>query len=114
MPIDYNRYPPNWKQISCQVREAAGWKCEWCGAKNGESNPATGSKVVLTVAHLGTDFKDGTPGDKTDKMDVRLENLAALCQRCHLRFDIDEHKTSAAETRRQRELDAGQLELGIE
>lgn len=66
---------------------------------------------MLTVAHLGTVKPDGTPGDKHDKMDCRDENLAALCQRCHLRYDLDEHKANAAITRRNKKLAAGQLAM---
>jgi hypothetical protein len=55
--------------------------------------------VILTVAHLGTPHPDGRPGDKHDKMDVRPENLAALCQACHLNFDRDEHKENSKKTR---------------
>lgn len=56
-------------------------------------------------------FPDGTPGDKHNKMDVRPENLAALCQRCHLNFDRDEHTLNAARTRYRRKLERGQMEL---
>lgn len=51
----------------------------------------TGSIVVLTVAHLGIDKPDGSPGSKEDLADVREENLAALCQKCHLDFDREDH-----------------------
>jgi len=81
--------------------------------ENGKPHPETGSKVVLTVAHLGAPRPDGTPGDKHDKTDVRDENLAALCQRCHLNFDRDEHKQNAARTRRKKIIASGQLELGL-
>lgn len=85
-------YPANWKQISHRIRfERAGNRCEWCGAYNNLAHPVTGSKVVLTVAHLGADREDGTPGDKHDKADCRDANLAALCQRCHLNFDRADH-----------------------
>jgi hypothetical protein len=56
------------------------------------------TRVVLTTAHLGTDYPDGRKGDKHDKMDVRDENLAALCQRCHLLYDIDEHTANRKQT----------------
>lgn len=68
-------------------------------------------EIVLTTAHLGVDKPDGTPGDKHDKADCRLENLAHLCQRCHLNYDRDEHKQNAAKTRRRKILEAGQMEL---
>lgn len=50
------------------------------------------SKVVLTVAHLGP--------NKHDKMDC--SNLAALCQSCHLSYDLEDHIRHAKETRLKR------------
>lgn len=44
--------------------------------------------VVLTVAHL-----NHTPED------CREDNLRAMCQRCHLNYDKDEHNAQAARTR---------------
>jgi len=38
------------------------------------------TRIILTVAHL----------DRNSKNDDR-KNLAALCQRCHLRYDIRQH-----------------------
>ena len=111
MPFQRARYPANWPAISLRIRTRAGWRCEWCGAENGKPNPATGSRVVLTVAHLGATRPDGSAGDKHDKMDVRDENLAALCQRCHLRYDIQEHVENAAATRRRKREETGQLRL---
>ena len=93
MPIkkeNLHLYPPNWKQISLHVRkERAGDKCEWCGAENGRPHPITGSKVVLTVAHLDHDPRNNDPS-----------NLAALCQRDHLRYDAEHHKKTREATRR--------------
>ncbi|MFH1909515.1 MAG: WGR domain-containing protein [Chloroflexota bacterium] len=128
MPFQRERYPANWPEISLQIREREGWRCKWCGAENGKPHPLTKSKVVLTVAHLGVPKPDGTPGDtvraartggtpvrdgKHDKTDVRDENLAALCQRCHLNYDLDEHMQNAARKRRKKIIAAGQLELGL-
>ena len=101
MPFERSRYPENWKQISLRIREREGWRCKWCGAVNGKPHPDTGSIVVLTVAHL----------ENPDPMDVRDENLAALCQACHNRLDAPMRAQHAAETRRQKKVDAGQLEL---
>ncbi len=39
-------YPANWPEIARRVKDAAGWRCERCGAKHGPV-PA-----VLTVHHL--------------------------------------------------------------
>jgi hypothetical protein len=111
MSFDPSRYPVNWKEISLRIREREGWRCKFCGAQQGQPNPFTGSRVILTVAHLGVPYPDGRPGNPHDKMDVREENLAALCQRCHLNYDRDEHKQNAATTRHHKRLAAGQLEL---
>lgn len=76
-PENVSRYPADWKQISQRIRfERADGRCEWCSAEDGKPHPDTGSRVVLTVAHL-----DHTP-ENCDE-----ENLAALCQRCHNRYD---------------------------
>lgn len=89
MPFKRWRYPRNWPEISIEVRYRANDRCQWCGARNHEPHPVTGSRVVLTCHHLGIDKPDGTPGDPDDKMDCRLENLVALCQKCHLRAERD-------------------------
>lgn len=102
MPMNKNLYPPDWDEISLKRREQAGWKCEYCGAKQGEPHPFTGKKVVLTVHHVGVDKPDGTPGNRHDKMDVRPENLAALCQRCHWIADLDIHISKAQRARIER------------
>lgn len=47
---------------------------------------------MLTVAHLG----DPSPENCAD------DNLKAMCQRCHLRYDHDLHQRNAAATRRAR------------
>ncbi len=83
-PEQRSRYPKEWKAISRRIRERAGNRCEGapgiyedCRAANGEPHPVTGSKVVLTVAHLNHIVED-----------VADENLRALCQRCHNTYDI--------------------------
>ena len=81
MPINYKDYHPKWTLISLLIRfKRAKGKCEWCGAKHKEPHPITRSKVVLTTAHLDH-----------DKNNNRFWNLAALCQRCHLRHDLPQH-----------------------
>lgn len=77
MPMDRTKYPKNWNEISRRIRfERAGNHCENCGAENHQPHPVTGSKVILTVAHLD---RDTTNNDDS--------NLKALCQRCHLNYD---------------------------
>ena len=92
MPIRHenrDRYPADWAKRSYFVRVyRARNRCEWCGAANGEPHPVTGSKVVLTCAHV----YDHRPEAAS------LLNLAALCQRCHNRHDAPRR----AENRRRR------------
>jgi hypothetical protein len=69
----------------------------------GEDFPAM-TRIVLTVAHLGLpkpeDLAAGRCwGDKHDKLDVREGNLAALCQKCHLGYDRDDHISHQRENR---------------
>lgn len=96
-PENRARYPANWKQIVAQVRERSGNRCEGtpafpeCRAANGEPHPETGSKVVLTTAHL-----DHVPEN------CDLSNLRHLCQRCHLTYDAQHHAQTAYATRRVR------------
>ena len=61
-------YPEDWPEIARAVKERAGGKCERCGTPH---NPAQG--FTLTVNHMDMDPRN-----------VSLDNLAALCQGCHL------------------------------
>jgi hypothetical protein len=91
MPIrseNKDRYPRDWHKISHRIRAKADWRCEWCGAAQNQLNPKTGSKVILTVAHL-----NHMPEDCRD------ENLVALCQSCHLGYDKEHHERSRARNR---------------
>ena len=91
MPINYASYPKDWKLRSRFVRfYRARNRCEGGGAENGEPHPVTGSKVVLTVAHVYD----------MDHMAASLLNLAALCQKCHLNHDRQHHTEQAWRTRR--------------
>lgn len=103
-------YPENWPEISRAIRVRADFVCECdgrcgkhsepCTAEDRRPHPDTGSRVVLTVAHLNH-----------DEADCREENLAAYCQRCHLAYDADHHAATRRETARKARADAGQLEL---
>lgn len=128
-----DRYPDDWEAISLRIRQRGNWCCEWCGVRNGAygfrgddgefhevpvewaetlaNDGVKMIKIVLTVAHLGAPKPDGSPGDVHDKMDCRDDNLAALCQRCHLNYDRYEHLINAAKTRRAKKIAAGQEEL---
>ena len=111
MPFNRSLYPDNWRELSAWVRfERAGNRCECsgecgrhgdgCAAINYNEHPVTGSKVVLTVAHLDHDISNNN-----------LSNLKAMCQWCHLNYDAAYHARNAAETRRQRLIENGQMEL---
>jgi hypothetical protein len=65
----------------------------------------------LTVAHLDIVLPDGTHVSKHDKSHRHEEALASLCQRCHLNYDRADHIRHAAQTRRQRMIDAGQQQM---
>lgn len=94
-PENKKRYPSDWAAISARVRAEAGQRCEGspdypdCRASNGLPHPDTGSRVVLTVAHL-------------DHMPENCEraNLRAWCQRCHLNYDKAHHAKTAYATRK--------------
>jgi hypothetical protein len=91
------RYPKDWALRSRFIRfYRAKNRCEWCGAKNYEPHPVTGSKVILTTAHV----HDHRPEA------CSLLNLAALCQRCHNRHDAAMRKKE-----RRRRLNADQMQL---
>lgn len=78
MPIDYNKYCRDWKKRSYFIRFfRADNKCENCGVENYKLHPITGSKVILTVAHLDHNINNNS-----------FFNLKALCQRCHLKYDM--------------------------
>lgn len=124
MPVDMSRYPGNWGTFVAKVRKRSENRCECtgecgtnhngrCDAVNYKPHPITGSKVILTTAHLGIDYPDGRKGNKHDKMDCRLKNLKHMCQRCHLNFDRDEHTANARATRRRKIIESGQTEMKI-
>lgn len=137
MPINKSDYPPNWPEISNQVKEDAGWCCEWCQAphmaiiQRNRPNDLPGwttvlyidetgigivstdtltwsrlrfhglTKVILTTEHLDRNTKNNDS-----------DNLAALCQRCHLSHDILQHVANRKYGRRHNK--QHQLKLKIE
>ena len=63
-------YPADWPEIARRVKDAADWICIRCKHIH---DPPGG--YMLTVHHLDM-----------DKANCEEWNLAALCQRCHLRI----------------------------
>ncbi len=101
MPCDYSKYPKNWKTvIRPDILKRAGNKCEQCGALNYTAHPVTGSKVVLTIAHID---HDTTHND--------YANLRAWCQRCHNTHDVDFRKKNRAATLIEKQKESGQSTL---
>jgi hypothetical protein len=130
MAFDYSEYPPNWKtEIRPRILERATdehgvQRCEWCGV----ANHAVGARdfkgnwhdedsidhmqsdygwslfgeypkmirIVLTIAHI----------HDMDKMNCADDNLAALCQRCHLNHDRDHHIANRRKTLRKKRIAA--------
>jgi hypothetical protein len=125
VPWQPDRYPHDWKAITARIRERDGNACTFCGVPNGaflvrdrrhperfvivdahgvDALRAAGNKVIrvtLTIAHL----VEGGPLQCPDS------DLAALCNRCHLVYDLQLHIRNAKRTRQYRHIAAGQLEL---
>lgn len=117
MPCDYKKYHPEWKtKIRPDILDRDDNKCKFCGVENGRIIHRKGkgindwvywpegmeseawsldglksTKIVLTIAHLDH-----------DKINNDYENLAALCQKCHLGIDLKHHMANARETNRKK------------
>jgi hypothetical protein len=101
MPMQLRDYPPGWRALSHRLRfERAQGRCEWCGAEHGKPHLITGSRVVLTCAHL-----DHNPASADET------RLRALCQRCHNRLDAPLRRAHARVTRIEKR--GGQLPLPL-
>ena len=67
----------HWKNLSRFVRfERSRGYCEECGVAHGTIAADRKSVVLLACAHVNGESED-----------LRLENLRALCPRCHKRLD---------------------------
>lgn len=104
------RYPQDWPSISDRIKiTRAHGQCECtgecgrgthegrCPNRHGQPAYGTGSRVVLTTAHL-----NHTPEDCRD------ENLKAMCQGCHLHYDREHHAQTRAATKAAAIVDSGQ------
>ena len=116
-PENRHRYGDDWPEFSRGIRfDRAEGRCECegecgrpadhldgsgrCVNRHGEPAYGTGSKVVLTVAHLCH-----TPECR--------EHCLAMCNGCHLHYDKEHHAHTRAETRRKELSAAGQDELPL-
>ncbi len=85
-------YPKNWMEIRKKILERAQNRCEFCGIENNtlvvKKAPSYGAyRVVLTIAHLDHDPRHNDP-----------ENLRALCQTCHNRYDAKHRAANRSHT----------------
>lgn len=93
-----------WKAFRASLLDRAGNCCEGtpqrpeCRAENGKPHPETGSKVVLTIAHMDHDESHADP-----------DRCRALCQRCHNAWDAPMRRKNAAATRKARLADGDLL-----
>jgi len=121
MPIDYKKYPANWKsEIRPTILERAEHKCEFCnvpnykwiirGVRNGvEAYQDDDGNIydANTSERIGDDYVgevDESGKNPLIKIVLTIahldhdiannnpENLKALCQRCHNRHDKDYRK----------------------
>lgn len=87
-------YPKNWKEIREKILARADNKCEFCGVPNYtwrpclcSTSPSDAVQVILTIAHLDHDPTNNDPN-----------NLRALCQRCHNRYDAKHRAVNRSHT----------------
>lgn len=86
-----------WRAFRASILERAGHACEGtdhfpaCRAANGQPHPETGSKVVLTIAHMDHDETHADPA-----------RCRALCQRCHNAWDLPYRRENARRKTRER------------
>ena len=109
MPIDYREYPSDWLSVirprvlaraqnRCECTGECGLHHYWrCQEKHGRPGRFTNGRIVLTIAHMNR----GIFGRFHEKSNPKA-TLKALCQRCHLRYDLEHHISNAWRTRHER------------
>jgi hypothetical protein len=115
MPIDYSKYPPNWKtEIVPAVLARAGNCCEECGLENKstvyciklwlkedgrykftsvwfrDQRDAKRERRDSLLRHVKVVLTIAHLDHDETNHEVKLERLKALCQICHLRYDAKE------------------------
>ncbi len=118
MPIDYARYPANWKsEIVPRILDRANQCCEFCGIENGAKATSIPLRVQENGRYKIRRFWVTSPSDlarmqpfalggeiKTVKVVLTIahldhdeenhvvtdDRLRALCQYCHLNYDASE------------------------
>lgn len=128
MPIDYKKYPSNWKtEIVPKVKARDNNCCAFCGIKNYSVGYRQGSKFIATA---GNEMHDKAGNGELSYKEARelvkhcnefcednlivivltvahlnhdindndLSNLKSLCQKCHLEYDKVHHKKNSRQT----------------
>ncbi len=125
MPFNKDLYPLNWTPFSKYIRiERAKGQCECegecglhrthpgprrCVERNGQPARFARGKIILTTAHLC----------KCDPLCANEKHVKAMCQRCHLRVDLQLHisnmkKNVITAKRRKAELAASDTKGALE
>jgi hypothetical protein len=98
--MDRSLYPANWEAFSLDIRvRRAMHRCECtgeCGQHRGQRCTEINKqkarwhvgRVILTVAHLCNCYPICATAD----------HVKAMCQKCHLRTDLDRHRASRLRT----------------
>ena len=117
MPIDYSKYPLNWKtEIVPRILKRADNKCETCGLENKQE--VYSIRIYLRIKGSGKyGYRNIWVRNKQDALkieplglmkkvkviltiahldhdeenwDVQDDRLQAMCQKCHLDYDAEE------------------------
>lgn len=116
--MDKAKYPKDWSDFSSRIRfERAGGQCEClgecglhqaaatlfapvreprrCTERDGQEARWAKGLIMLTVAHLNA------PGGpcQCDPLCAIDSHVKAMCQRCHLKYDVDRHVKHRIEKR---------------
>ena len=119
MPIDYSKYPPNWKtEIVPRILHRADNCCEFCGVENGKELTSVPLRIKSDGRYKIKRLWITDPSDvyrlklhntrageskivkvvltvahldhDEENHDVKDDRLKALCQPCHLNYDASE------------------------
>lgn len=132
MPIDYSKYPKNWKsEIRPAILQRANNKCEVCGVENNMiilRGIWNGVECYQDCDGLIYDAANGECIDSTylgevhptnklirivltiahldhDVANNSYDNLKAMCQKCHLNYDKEHHANTRRRNRKQLQLE---------
>lgn len=117
MPIDYSRYPADWKEIVKRIRKRSGDKCEECGLENKSwvfsvpfmmrdeetrrykrrniwfqmrADALREAKEEYMVREVRVILTVAHLDHDEENHEVSDDRLKHMCQVCHLRYDAKE------------------------